>query len=139
MTATPPTVLDPTTGEVRTLADVNNDILQLGNQLEAAQPEMDRLFAECSQVTLRYDLEYAAAVKTSSGRSEDVRKADALAHVSTATLPDSPVPLAYRKAELEMRIRAMRDGMHNLRARMDSLRTVSANLRTEVSTLGYRT
>lgn len=113
--------------------DVNIRLVELANALEAAQPELERLLAEHQRVSLAYELRYAAVVKTSEQRSEDRRKAEATTAMYETYLDDAPTDLATRKAELEMRIKAMREAGHNIRASMNGLQTVAANLRAEMA------
>lgn len=116
-----------------TPAEVNERLVRLANELEASQPELERLLAEHQRVSLAYELRYAATVQTSEQRSEDRRKAEAVAQLYQERLDDSEVDLATRKSELEMRIKAMREAGHNIRASMNGLQTVAANLRAEMS------
>lgn len=116
-----------------TPGEVNERLVRLANELEDAQPELERLLAEHQRVSLAYELRYAASVQTSEQRSEDRRKAEAIALLYEARLDDSEVDLATRKSELEMRIKAMREAGHNIRASMNGLQTVAANLRAEMS------
>lgn len=119
--------------EPMTPGDVNTRLIELADALERSQPELERLLVEYQRVQLQYDLRYAATVQTSEQRSEDRRKAEATAAMYEERLDDSPVDLATRKAELEMRIKAMREAGHNIRASMNGLQTVAANLRAEMS------
>lgn len=132
-----PVAVDKATGEVIDLDTVNSELIALNQALAAQAPEMSRLLAEQKRVGLRFQLEFAAAVKASTAGAADQRKADALLHVSTVVLDDSPVDLLTRKEELEVRLRAMRDLGHDLRARMSSLQSVANNLRTEANLLRY--
>lgn len=116
-----------------TPAEVNARLVELANELEKLQPELERLLAEHQRVALRYDLQYASVVQTSEQRSEDRRKAEAVAAMFKAYLPDSTVDLATRKSVLEMQIKAMREAGHNIRAAMNGIQTVAANLRAEMS------
>lgn len=119
--------------EPATAAEVNARLLRLADELEKLQPTLEGLLAEHQQVSLRYELQYASVVQTSQMGSEDRRKAEAVAAMYDAYLPDSTVDLATRKSELEMRIKAMREAGHNIRAAMNGLQTVAANLRAEMS------
>lgn len=116
-----------------TPAEVNARIVQLADALEQSQPELERLLAEHQRVSLAYELRYAATVQTSEQRSEDRRKAEATARLYTEHLDDSTVDLATRRSELEMRIKAMREAGHNIRASLNAMQTVAANLRAEMS------
>ncbi len=119
--------------EPATSAEINVRLIELADALEATQPELERLLAEHQRVSLAYELRYASVVKTSEQRSEDRRKAEATAAMYEAYLDDSPTDLATRKAELEMRVKAMREAGHNIRASMNGLQTVAANIRAEMS------
>lgn len=116
-----------------TPAEVNERLLRYADELERLQPELEGLLVEHQRVSLRYELQYASVVQTSEMGSEDRRKAEATAAMFGAYLDDSPVDLATRKSELEMRIKAMREAGHNIRAAMNGLQTVAANLRAEMS------
>ena len=116
-----------------TPAEVNARLLDLADDLEKMQPFLDGLLDEHRRVSLRVELEYAATVKTSKLGSEDRRKAEATTRLYETYLDDSEVDLATRKAELDMRIKAMREASHNIRAAMSALQTVAANLRAEMS------
>lgn len=135
-----PVVVDPATGEVveeLTIPVLNAELIQLNRALAAMEQPMKELLAEQQRVSLRYDLEYSAAVLASPQRSEDRRKADAMQHVASVRLEDSEESLATRKSVLEMRIRAMRDAGHDLRARMSALQSVANNLRTQAQIERY--
>lgn len=137
-----PVVVNPATGEVveaPTISSINVELVDLNRRLADMQKPMADLLAEQQRVCLRYDLEFSAAVLASPQRSEDRRKADAIQHVAKVTLEDSPESLATRKSLLEMRIRAMRDAGHDIRARMSALQTIANNLRTETNLLRYQT
>lgn len=116
-----------------TPGEVNARLVEYADALEQAQPELERLLAEHQRVSLAYELRYAASVQTSEQRSEDRRKAEATARMFDERLPDSDMDLTTRKADLEMRIKAMREAGHNIRASMNGLQTVAANLRAEMS------
>lgn len=119
--------------EPATVGEVNGRLVELANELERLQPALEGLLVEHQRVSLRYELQYASVVQTSQMGSEDRRKAEATAAMFEAYLDDSPVDLATRKSELEMRIKAMREAGHNIRASMNGLQTVAANLRAEMS------
>jgi hypothetical protein len=119
--------------EASTPAEVNIRLIELADMLERAQPELERLLAELQRVSLAHDLRFAASVKTSTQGSEDRRKAEATARMYQEYLDDSPFDLATRKAELEMQVKAMREAGHNIRASMNAMQTVAANLRAEMS------
>ena len=138
-TQDPPAAVNTVTGEVLDMAAVNSRLIRLADALEQTQPEMERLLREHQEVSLRYELEWAASVAGSGQKSEDRRRAEATVHLSRVVLPGSSVDLATRRAVLEMQIKAMREASHNIRAEMSALQTVAANLRAETTIGGIRT
>lgn len=121
-----------------TVAEVNRRLFDLADALVSSQPELDRLLRELATVDLQYRLRFAAVVKTSKAGSEDRRRAEAELAMSRERLDDSPEDLATRKWVLKMRVKAMREAQHNIRAQISGLQTVSANLRAEATVLGVR-
>ena len=119
--------------EPTTSAEVNERLIRLADDLELQQPALEALMAEYQRVSLRYELQYASVVQTSELRSEDKRKAEATAAMYEAYLDDSPVDLATRRSELEMRIKAAREAAHNIRASLSALQSLASNLRAEMS------
>jgi hypothetical protein len=116
-----------------TVGEVNARLVALANELEQVQPVLEGLLADHQRVNLRYELEYAASVKGSQLGSEDRRKAEAVARLYETYLDDEPTKdLATRRAELDMRIKALREASHNIRASMNGLQTVAANIRAEM-------
>lgn len=123
-----------------TLGEVNQRLYDIAAELERQQPELQALLAEQQRVTLAYELRFAAAVQASTAGSEDRRRAEAVTVLAGTSLDDGDATdLATRRAVLDMRVRAQREGMHNLRAQMMGMQTLSANLRAEVSLAGVRT
>jgi hypothetical protein len=127
-------------GEVLTIAQVNDRIVALGDELGRQQPALEALLAEQQGVQLEYGIRYAAAVLASEARSEDRRKAEAEIAMTQVYLDDDDVhSLAERRSVLDMRVRAQREAMHNLRAQISGLQSVGSNLRTEAGLGGLRT
>lgn len=117
-----------------TLAEVNQRLYDLGDELERQQPALEVILDELQRVTLAYELKYAAVIAASEAKSEDRRKAEAVVALSeTYAADDDTEDLATRRAVLDMRVKAHREGMHNLRAQIQGLQTLSANLRSEMT------
>lgn len=131
-------VVDPNTGELVSLMDINLRMIRLADELESSSAALDKLLREQAQVVLSYDLHYAATITASDAKSEDRRKAEATTACSLQLLP-SGESLARARARLEVQVRAVRDAQHNLRALMSGLQTVSANVRSEATALGMGT
>jgi hypothetical protein len=121
-----------------TVAAVNQRLFELADALVSSQPELERLLHELATVDLQYRLRFAAVVKTSKAGSEDRRRAEAEVAMSQERLDGSSEDLATRRSVLEMRVKAMREAQHNVRAQISGLQTVSANLRAEATVLGVR-
>jgi hypothetical protein len=119
--------------EPATPDDVNRRLLRYADELQRLQPTLDGLIAEQQRVSLAYELRYAASVKTSAQGSEDRRRAEATERMYHEYLDDSPFDLATRRAELDMRVKAMREAAHNIRAALSALQSVASNLRAEMS------
>lgn len=115
------------------LPEVNLRLFALTEELEGVQKAIEPLLAEHQRVSLRYELEYAAVVASSEHRSEDRRKAQAVVAMTKTHMDDSPEDLATRKAVLEMRIKSLREAGHNVRAAINGMQTLSANLRAEAN------
>lgn len=127
-------------GEVLTVTEVNDRIVALGDELARQQPALEMLLAEQQGVQLEYGLRYAAAVLASEAKSEDRRKAEAeLAMTQTYLDDDEEHSLAERRSVLDMRVKAMREAMHNIRAQISGLQSVASNLRAEATLGGLRT
>lgn len=117
-----------------TIGEVNQRLIDLSDELSRQQPELESLLEELQRVTLAYELRYAASVKGSEAGSEDRRKAEATVALSQEYLDDEPDDdLATRRAVLEMRVKAQREAMHNIRAQINGFQTLSANLRAEAN------
>lgn len=120
-----------------TLGEVNQRLLLLNDELERQHKDLEDLLAEQQRVTLAYDLGFAAVVAGSEHKSEDRRKAEATAAMAERYLDDdADMDLATHKATVDMRVRAQREYAHNLRAEINAMQTLSANLRAEVSLAG---
>lgn len=121
------------------LTEVNIRLVALADELEGVQKSIEPLLREHQQVSLRYELEYAAVVASSDHRSEDRRKAEATVAMTKVRMDDSPMDLATRKAVLEVQIKSLREAGHNVRAAIQACQTLSSNLRAEASLGGVRT
>lgn len=121
-----------------TVAEVNERLLALADALTASQPELEALLREQAEVDLAYALRYAAVVRTSGAGSEDRRKAEGEIAMSKSYLDGSPEDLATRRSVLGMRVRAQREGQHNIRAQISACQSISANLRAEMALSGVR-
>lgn len=121
-----------------TLGEVNQRLHDLSRELERQHDqELQGLLAEQQRVSLAYSLRYAAAVQASEQGSEDRRKAEATAAMTKEFLDDDPTTdLAERKAVIDMRVKAQREYAHNLRAEINAMQTLSANLRAEAGLAG---
>jgi hypothetical protein len=121
-----------------TLQETNQRLHDLSRELERQhEQELQGLLAEQQRVSLAYELRYAAAVTASDKGSEDRRKAEATAAMGETYLDDDPATdLATRKAVVDMRVRAQREYAHNLRAEINAMQTLSANLRAEAGLAG---
>lgn len=120
------------------LTETNQRLHDLTQELERQhQDELQGLLAEQQRVTLAYELRYAAAVTASEQRSEDRRKAEAIGVLAETHLDDDPTTdLAERRAVIDMRVKAQREYAHNLRAEINAMQTLSANLRAEANLAG---
>lgn len=114
-----------------TLGEVNQRLLLLNDELERQHKDLEDLLTEQQQVTLAYEMRYAAAISTSEQKSEDRRKAEATAAMAHEFLDDDDTDLATRRGVLDMRVRAQREYAHNIRAEINAMQTLSANLRAE--------
>lgn len=119
-----------------TLGEVNQRLLLLNDELERQHKDLEDLLTEQQQVTLAYEMRYAAVVSTSEQKSEDRRKAEATAAMAGEFLDDDDTDLATRRAVLDMRVRAQREYARNLRAEINAMQTLSANLRAEAGLAG---
>lgn len=137
-----PVLMNPATGEMvddLTIPLVNAEMVQLNRDLAAMQEPMKALLKEQKDISRRYLVEYSTAVLASKAGAADQRKADALIYLSTLDIDGSGVDLLTRKETLDVRVRAMRDAGHDIRARLSTLQSVANNLRTETNLLRYQT
>jgi hypothetical protein len=120
-----------------TLQETNQRIHDLTRELERQhEHELQGLLAEQQRVSLAYELRFAAAVAASEQRSEDRRKAEATGVLAETYLDGNPTDLATRKAVIDMQVKAQREYAHNLRAEINAMQTLSANLRAEAGLAG---
>jgi len=119
------------------LTETNQRLHALTEELERQHKDLEDLLGKQLQVDLAYNLRYAAAIQASDAGSEDRRKAEATAAMAQQYLDDEPdVDLATRRATVDMQVRAQREFAHNLRAELNAMQTLSANLRAEIGLAG---
>lgn len=123
------TAVDPRTGEILTIPEINVKMVRTLDELDRSNDTLDAKLRELGSVTFTYDVHYNAAISTSQAKSEDRRKAEAFADCNEFLLP-SGESVARAKSRLEIQVRSLRDAQHNLRALLSGWQTVSANLRT---------
>lgn len=137
MTA-PPTIVDPRTGEVLSMHDLNVRMVRLLDELEQSSAELTEKLKELGSVTFTYDVTYNATVASSDAKSADKRQADAFgACVDVKWSGNESV--ARAKARLELQVKALRDAQHNVRSILSGLQSLGANLRTEAGLGGWPT
>lgn len=108
-----------------TQGEIEASILQIDGALDTATHE----FADLSEAAARAEADYKQAAATemvrlaNSDRKMTVSEREA--RVDQLTADEFAI---YRIADA--RVRAAREGLHSYRARLDALRTISANIRS---------
>lgn len=100
--------------------EVESEIMRLNALLDRASVEMKNRGNARTDAKLKMDHGLARAVIDAQGRSIEERKAKA--HVACEALID-----AYEVAE--QAYKNARDAAHNIRAQLDALRSINANVR----------
>jgi hypothetical protein len=122
--------VDPMTGEVLTQGGVERRMMELVDALESGVEELDRLVLSCAVGEADYKLRRdetlirIAADARATGDRIPVAEVSALAEAGAAD--------EFRRWKLvEARVRSKREYLHSIRAALDTLRTVSANIRAQ--------
>jgi len=125
-----PAIPDPITGELLTQADVERRMLTLVVALEDGVGELDGLALSAAAAEADYRLTRdtalvrIAADSRAVGDKMTVGERDALAETLAAD--------EFRRWKLvDARVRSKREYLHSLRAALDTLRTVAANIRAQ--------
>ena len=105
-----------------TTLDVETEIERLSAQLEDATTEFANISDEAAEAELNYKLARAKHYLTADGPNQTHRDAAALLRSEDE----------YRRHQIaEGRLRAQSELLRTLRARLDALRTLAANVRSQ--------
>lgn len=102
-------------------ADVEREIVRLCESAEEVTRDIARLAEEAARAEVRYRTDHARALLRADGRTVAAREATALVTVEQQLLD-------YRI--VQARLTAAQETGRMLRARLDALRSINANLRT---------
>lgn len=108
-------------GAVILPTDVERELVDIVEQLEKGASMLAEVSAELADVAPKYELAFARALVKSSGKSAEVRRAQALLACED---------LYWQKAKLEASQRLIRDTQHDLRAQLEAVRSIGASVRS---------
>jgi len=125
-----PKTVDPITGELLTQGAVEVRMMELIAALEDGVGDLDRLVLSCAAAEADYKLCRDTALiriagdARATGEKLPVQEVSALAETGAAD--------EFRRWRLvEARVRSKREYLHSIRAALDTLRTVAANIRAQ--------
>ncbi|HEY2101416.1 MAG TPA: hypothetical protein VGH72_33470 [Pseudonocardia sp.] len=120
--------IDPT--QVYTPADVELQLVSIAQRLEQGQYFQRRCVVEAHNAALEYELAHAKAIIESTGRSKEVREADALVACEQ---------LYRRKMETETLAKAVADTMHNLRSMLSGFQSIARSVGASFNAPNFNT
>lgn len=105
-----------------TTVDIEDEIERLGANLEDATEGFAQLSDEAAEAEVAYKLSKARAFLTATGPNQTHRESVALLQAETE----------YRRYVIaDAKLRAQSELLRTLRARLDALRTLAANVRSQ--------
>lgn len=103
--------------------EVEDELLRFMEEVEKCMNEVIKCDEDATRKRINYDLSYARAVLTSTGKNAEERRATALLAVE----------VEHREVELaELLLRTAKRRLAEVERKIEILRTFSANLRSQV-------
>ena len=103
--------------------DIEDLMVKVSDQLEEWTDKLIELADESAEVEADYKLAYFRSILHSQGKSEENRKAE-------ANVANEPLFRAH--LTMEARVDATKQKIRSLQSRLDTLRSINANVRAQV-------